>query len=72
MSVIINHDKCVKCGICVEICPEDILTLGANGVVVAYPDECCWCDSCEMDCPAGAIKVRFTKKVGPIFMERRR
>lgn len=71
MGVIIDQEKCIRCGLCVEICPEDILVMEEDGIKVEYPLECCWCDACEMDCPAEAIRVRFTKQVGPVFMERR-
>ena len=68
MGVIIDKELCIRCGLCVEICPEDILVMEEDGVKVRYLGECCWCDSCEMDCPQGAIRVRFTKEVGPVFM----
>lgn len=69
MSVIIDRDRCVTCGICVEHCPEDILVMKTDGPYVQYPMECCWCDACEMDCAANAIKVRYTKETGPVFIK---
>lgn len=70
MGIIIEKEKCIQCGICVENCPEDILTMKEGHVHVAYPLECSWCGACEIDCPADAIKVRFTKEVGPVFIKR--
>ena len=70
MGVIIEKEKCIQCEICVENCPEDILTMKEGQVYVAYPLECSWCGACEIDCPADAIKVRFTKEVGPVFIKR--
>lgn len=70
MSVIFEKEKCVKCGICVDNCPEDILVMKADGPAVQYPLECCWCGACEMDCRANAIRVRYTKQTGPVFVKR--
>lgn len=69
MSINISKEKCIKCGQCVDICPEDILQIQET-VKVIYPQECCWCGACELDCPVGAIRVRFTNQVGPIFLIR--
>lgn len=68
MGVIINKERCILCGTCVEHCPEDILVIEKNQVIVKYPMECSWCGACEIDCVVNAIKVRFTKQVGPIFI----
>ena len=70
MGVIIDKEKCIRCGLCVDICPEDILVMEDDVVKVRNPEECCWCDACEMDCPEGAVRVRFTKETGPVFMSR--
>ncbi len=69
MGVIVDKTKCVNCGLCVDICPEDILVM-EDGVKVAYPQECSWCGSCEIDCPVHAIKVRYSEAVGPVFIRR--
>lgn len=63
MPPMINNDNCVRCGLCVEICPLDILRLEVveNGkqVVVKYPEECWHCRACAIDCPKQAITMRY-------------
>jgi len=63
MPPVINHQACVKCGTCAQICPLDVLKLeavqGEKKLVVKYPDECWHCRACEKDCPAHAITMRY-------------
>ncbi len=60
MPPLIDGEKCRHCGTCVEICNSHILVVGQDGIpVVRYPDECWHCDSCVLDCPAGAIRLRI-------------
>lgn len=58
MPPIIDKNKCLNCGTCSEICPEDILALGDDETPkVAYPNECWHCSACVIDCPVEAIKL---------------
>jgi len=59
MAILIDTGKCTACGVCVDICPEDVLALGGDGgrAQALYPDECWRCGSCTFDCPVGAIEV---------------
>ncbi|MDW7674776.1 MAG: 4Fe-4S binding protein, partial [Bacillota bacterium] len=45
MAVQIAKDKCIGCGLCVEQCPFDALTL-VNGVVEVDPEKCTDCGAC--------------------------
>jgi indolepyruvate ferredoxin oxidoreductase beta subunit len=50
---------CKGCDICVKVCPERCLTLGAEQVVeVTDPWACTGCRVCEWLCPDFAIRVR--------------
>jgi NAD-dependent dihydropyrimidine dehydrogenase PreA subunit len=56
---VIDRDKCDGCGLCVSVCPCNILVLVDN-VVTVVPQEACnschrWCTQCEDVCPTGAI-----------------
>ena len=55
---IINRDWCKGCGICVELCPKNVLALDDNEkVTVANPGACICCKLCELRCPDVAIEV---------------
>ncbi len=62
MPPIINERKCITCGMCVKICPQDVF-FGSQKKqipVVSYPEECWHCNACVVDCPVeGAIKLRI-------------
>ena len=61
MPPIINKDKCIKCGTCVQICPLNVLYQAAplSEVTVRYPDECWHCRACAIDCRTQAITLRY-------------
>lgn len=58
---VINHSRCLKCGTCARICPLNVLYQPAPkaNITVRYPDECWHCRACALDCPGGAITVRY-------------
>jgi len=49
--------QCFKCTICVDVCPEDVLTMTDDGASVFYPEECFCCGACVLDCPCKAISI---------------
>ena len=62
MPPIINKNRCKACGICVNICPQDVF-FGSKKKkipVITYPEECWHCNACVLDCPQeGAIRLRI-------------
>jgi len=42
--------KCIKCGSCVEACPENAITLTAEGIITD-PELCKICGKCAEVCP---------------------
>lgn len=61
MPPVINKEKCQKCGLCAQICCMDVYGPAKAGVypAVRYPEECWHCRACVMDCPVGAIDLRY-------------
>jgi len=61
MPPIINKDKCIACGVCVDICPTDVFSRKRKKEVplIRYPEECWHCNSCVLDCNQSAIELRI-------------
>jgi adenylylsulfate reductase, subunit B len=62
MPPVIDKDICVACGMCVNICPQDVFfgSKKKQTPTVAYPDECWHCNACVLDCPKeGAVRLRI-------------
>jgi 2-oxoglutarate ferredoxin oxidoreductase subunit delta len=53
------NEWCKCCGICVALCPQDIIAVNGTGYPVAEDmDECTGCRNCEIHCPDFAITVK--------------
>ncbi len=61
----INPDKCVECGMCVNECPVDIITLDLKEGqeppkrwtrIWIEESECIGCTKCKRNCPVEAIE----------------
>ncbi len=56
---------CKACGICIELCPENVFDSDKLGnPVLARPQECSQCLLCELHCPDFAIEVRRRERKG--------
>ena len=58
-KVKINLDWCKGCGICITLCPKNILIAEGIDQKVRVTDEslCIGCDMCEIHCPDFAIET---------------
>ena len=54
----LNQEKCVGCGMCILVCPHDVLRLNNGTALVRNRDACMECGACATNCPAEAISVR--------------
>lgn len=56
---ILLQQNCTGCGICVDVCPHDVLS---QTLSMAYPEpdncQCVGCMVCLEECPFGAIEVQ--------------
>ncbi|MDA8388736.1 MAG: mercury methylation ferredoxin HgcB [Nitrospiraceae bacterium] len=54
----LSAEKCVGCGMCLEVCPHDVFTLEGKKAVIRDLDACMECGACAKNCPVGAVSVR--------------
>jgi adenylylsulfate reductase, subunit B len=61
MPPLIDPGACNGCGLCAESCPTDVFTRDKAGEIpeVRYPEECWHCNSCVLDCPQSAVRLRI-------------
>ena len=58
-NIVIDEDKYIGCGICIDFCNVDAIAVNEeSGVVeVIALEDCIECHSCQQNCPEGAIMV---------------
>ena len=56
----VDKRKCNKCGICINMCPMDVLRFNRQGYpYMQYEDDCWYCDTCAFMCPRQAISLEL-------------
>jgi NAD-dependent dihydropyrimidine dehydrogenase PreA subunit len=53
----LNQEKCVGCGMCTVVCPQAVMILYDQKAHLDNRDACMECGACAMNCPAEAISV---------------
>jgi NAD-dependent dihydropyrimidine dehydrogenase PreA subunit len=79
----VDDKKCNGCGVCVEICPMDVLRMKTDVDItsekkwlsqksiayIAYRNDCMTCYTCELQCPTGAIDVGYAPLEIPFVID---
>jgi NAD-dependent dihydropyrimidine dehydrogenase PreA subunit len=58
MIEIISKDRCIKCNICVQVCPLNVFDFIQDDTpIISRKSDCQTCFLCEAYCPADALYV---------------
>lgn len=69
-KVVIDNEKCVKCGKCINICPVCHLKQDSNKFVIKNIDtQCIHCFNCIFECPQKAISPVGDLEKAKSFMD---
>jgi len=53
---VVDYEKCIECGACVDMCPNDVYEIGTTRPNVIHPEGCIiGCRGCGANCPTEAI-----------------
>lgn len=54
-SIMVDAEKCIRCGFCSQVCPSGIIKLTDQGPVLFAPKACIGCGHCVAVCPHAAL-----------------
>lgn len=54
----LNTDKCIGCGMCVAVCPHRVFQFNNKKAEIIDRDACMECGACSRNCPVDAISVK--------------
>ena len=57
MTAVLDQERCMNCGLCVDLCPEQAISMSSNYTVVLDSSKCTGCGSCINECPNEAISL---------------
>lgn len=58
VTLTLDAEACVGCGMCLEVCPHGVLARDGNrAVCIVDRDGCMECGACALNCPVKALTV---------------
>jgi len=55
MAAKMDKEQCTGCGICVDACPQEAITV--DDIAKVDPEKCTDCGTCVEECPNEAISM---------------
>ena len=56
-DLLYTREKCARCGDCIQVCPQNALSFGADGFIRIDRALCDGCGACVPVCPQGALEL---------------
>lgn len=53
----LNLEICTGCGVCTNVCPHNVLSMGDGKIQIENKDACIECGACAKNCPFSALSV---------------
>ena len=54
----LNKDICINCGMCINVCPQEVFEFSNSKLEIIDRDRCMECGACEKNCPVNALAVK--------------
>ena len=54
----VNKDLCIKCNLCISVCPFEAIVSDDEGYAYIDYEKCTKCLACEGVCPTVAIDIK--------------
>ncbi|MCF8131089.1 MAG: 4Fe-4S binding protein [Deltaproteobacteria bacterium] len=58
VTLALDSEKCVGCGMCLMVCPQEVLSMQNGSAAIENRDHCMECGACARNCPTEAITVK--------------
>ncbi|MEW6428360.1 MAG: mercury methylation ferredoxin HgcB [Thermodesulfobacteriota bacterium] len=56
-TIAIDHEACIGCGLCLQVCPHQVFSLADGKAEFADRDGCIECGACARNCPVTALSL---------------
>ncbi|HEX3615640.1 MAG TPA: ferredoxin family protein [Solirubrobacteraceae bacterium] len=68
MIELVSEDRCIKCDVCIRVCPTNVFEHGTDRLpVIKRQADCQTCFMCEAWCPTDALFV--SPETGPVAQD---